>query len=215
MHRARAIAAICFLMSTALIGAFRTAGADTFGAGSGIYLADSSVHSYCFYTNLSTTTDRQPFHDAMAYLDDRTVMSDSFSSTCDSSTDVMFLRNDGLVEPGTSNPVRGLYLCVNEISSTVCGGSWIATNWWEILSNGGDFNLNLAKTARHELGHSNGLRHYTDDGDRFNPMGAPSCTGCDAQDSMIRGPIGGGTGWEFLVWISFNDHHKGHIDGAY
>ncbi|RIK07068.1 MAG: hypothetical protein DCC48_04550, partial [Acidobacteria bacterium] len=72
-----------------LAGSVSTAGAeDDYGVqpGGPGYMPESSDHWYCFAYVVSGS--RQRYHDAMAYLDYGTVMSDHYSSTCASSTDV-------------------------------------------------------------------------------------------------------------------------------
>lgn len=101
----------------------------------------------------------------MSYLDGAVNMSVA-GGGCDATIDSLFLRNDALTDDG--QPVRGIALCANSISSGVCDSFWIGINYAAIsaqsAANGGDgWNVivNLIKTIRHEVGHSVGLDHDT------------------------------------------------------
>ncbi|MBV6507411.1 MAG: hypothetical protein JJLCMIEE_00456 [Acidimicrobiales bacterium] len=152
-----------------LAGSVGTAGAeDDYGVqpGGPGYMPDSSDHWYCFAYVASGS--RQRYHDAMAYLDYGTVMTDHYSSTCGPSTDVWSYE----ISPIPNAPVeypRGYAPCM--VRTGLFGWFCEAGNleidpvviWLETLAAGGgawDLELNLNKTIRHETGHTAGLAHF-------------------------------------------------------
>ncbi|MBV6508020.1 MAG: hypothetical protein JJLCMIEE_01079 [Acidimicrobiales bacterium] len=161
--------AIVILAAVAVLaGSVGTAGAeDDYGVqpGGPGYMPDSSDHWYCFA--YAPSASRQRYHDAMAYLDYGTVMSDHYSSTCASSTDVWVYEISPI--PGAYG-YRGWAPCVD--TTGLLGWFCEAGNlfvdpvviWLQALAAGGgplDLELNLNKTIRHETGHTAGLAHFT------------------------------------------------------
>lgn len=104
----------------------------------------------------------------MSLLDDTTVMYDQYTGTCGTATDVVWVRDDAHADP-YGNPVRGANYCVRWSYWSVCDQYWTVVNQLEIFYNsatyspgsdlGANFEINMIKTIRHELGHSAGVSH--------------------------------------------------------
>lgn len=121
----------------------------------GIY-PDSNLHEWCLgsstngYPGLLTAIDQ-----AMENLDTQTDMSvPDFPLACDSETDVQWAQ-------GNADGNRGIWRCVdNSPTSAVCTKARLTVNVQAIDNDGGPPQLNLRKTACHELGHSVGQGHH-------------------------------------------------------
>jgi hypothetical protein len=197
------VAGVLLLIGGLVLGT-SAASAHGYGySGTGLYLPDSSDDWYCFFNNIP---DAQPYHDAEIYLDSATEMYRVYTSTCGPSTDKMFLRNDSLTDP-SGNPARGVAQCVNA-NVFVCDAFWVAVNYVEIWSNtvsrGGDgdnFNFNVNKTIRHEVGHTAGMWHTP-------ALGTQTPCGADVTDTMVQGWVA-----TSLPYLLYNNHHICHVNG--
>lgn len=157
--------------------------------------ADSSLHTYC-----DGSLDPGEFDNAvsaMNYLESSTDMSVANAGNCQAATDVRFDIGNGL--PAN---VRGRYTClVWETSPTVCDGGRVQTNV-ATLAAGADYENNLDKTIRHEVGHSVGLTHYKSANFPNPPNGE--------NDAMVSGAVDGDP-----LWTLYGNHHKDHINNAH
>lgn len=182
-------------------GGTQPASADPFGYPNPGYVADGADHWYC-YTSAFDSTNRSRAAASMAYLDDTTDMYDVYAgATCGTSTDVVWIRDDAHADP-YGDPVRGANYCVAWTYFSVCDQYWTVINqlqiYFETLTYapgdvGPNFEVNMVKTIRHELGHSAGLSH------------SPT-----APDAMRSGWVDTN-----LVWCTYSQHHVGHVDSAY
>jgi hypothetical protein len=180
--------------------------ADPFGYPAQGYVADGADHWYCINTGMDTDNVNR-INAAMANLDTQTDMYDVYTSTCGTSTDILWIRNDSMVDP-YGNPARGVTNCLTWASWGVCDQYWIQFNQLEVFYEavtyypndiGNNFGINMAKTLCHELGHSTGLVHNNDNG----------ATG-GGIDCMVSGPVP--TSWYYDV---YNAHHVGHVNAQY
>jgi hypothetical protein len=184
--------------------------ADPFGwepGGTGL-LADSRDHWYCTTSSVSAGS-RHYYVEAMAYLDDRTVMSDHDSgSSCTSLTDVVFIIDNTWGSLGQT-------MCVAPVSpgSLRCEQMWIIVNdtaHFQITATCNDtpdeMMVNYMMTVRHEIGHTTGLSHTSANGGSL--CGPPY----NGNDTMTSDWVTAGAP---LTFITYNDHHKNHIDGFY
>src|SRR5687768_390022 len=119
-HRMAMIACV-MAVGLSVAGVGTPAHADPFPAA---HWPDSTDHWYCFESGI--TTEASYYHDSMSYLDDRTAMSDHYTSTCGASTDVAFVRNDGLEALGL--PARGATQCTAWSGFAICDKARIDIN---------------------------------------------------------------------------------------
>ncbi|MFP5308756.1 MAG: hypothetical protein ACLGIR_04165 [Actinomycetes bacterium] len=136
-----------------LVVSLRPAIADPFPGTSDGRRADGTTHVYC-YDNTVTITSAPSF--GITNIDAQSDMVRSYSSTCYSSTDVVFHEAD---LPGT---VRGSRVCTKAISSTICDSSRVTFDYAQIDIGANDTE-DRQKTACHEVGHSAGLGHASTD----------------------------------------------------
>jgi hypothetical protein len=191
----------------ALLGLFASipdAGADPFGHPNPGFLADSADHNYCFASGTSAS-HQSAARGSMGYLDDTTDMWDWEANSCGSMTDVVWVFGPAAADDGS--PVRGRTYCVSWRSWGICEQYWLVVNPAEIFSNtatcgGGaaNYDVNLVKTIRHELGHSTGLSHST-------PGGCNNATG---DDSMVSSHVS-----TDLKWTTYSTHHRDHVNAQY
>ncbi len=132
-------------------------------------LADSLTHDFCFDASVpaSPSVERQRMRDALSYLDDATDFSDLDGGTsCTSTRDVVFFYQSVILNDPN---VRGYAPCWTWINSWVCGQAWVIVSPVAISAQSygyGQLNyeINMVKTIRHEVGHTVGLFHdYADD----------------------------------------------------
>lgn len=146
-------------------------------------LADSSTHTYCFQ---SWVSDASVGHYAMRdILDDTTDMSDSYSTTCTTSTDVVF-RDVNL-----GGSLRGRYTCMTWYSNDRCNYSIVELDFAQIDIGSNDWH-DRRKTSGHEVGHSVGTNH-------------------DTISMMISGSIPDTS----VTWRRFSSHDITHVDASY
>lgn len=162
--------------------------ADSFAVGppdSG-YLADSSIHTYCFTGSFDVNLrDNADYAMEMSIAAD-TDMFELFEA-CLSTTDIWWWDRD---LPGTT---RGFYDCVVFVTPGVkCNEADIVLDPAQI--NIGAFDEeDTSKTACHEAGHSVGLTHG------------------GTTDCMLNGQVPDAG----VQYRRFSSHHKGHINTAY
>lgn len=134
--------------------------------------ADNTSHVWCFG---DSTEGKPAVREAMEYsmnnLDGQTQMSEVGPGGCDSLTDVQFA--EGFV----GNGVRGEWRCISFNNNGVCFKSRVTLNKDIIDRDDGPYELNLKKTACHEVGHSVGLDHHPRPGD------------CMVTDAVLEGHI--------------------------
>ncbi len=183
------------------------ASADHFGGSGGpAYVdkvADGKDHSYCFYSNI-IGSERDVYEDGMALLDAQTVMFDMYHNTCHTYTDIMYLDN-----PNLGYWTDGLTLCVNQHSSSVCDGYWIATDFagmrtkiapWQPADLGyASWSVQETKLVMHETGHSVGLNHDT-------------YTNSWAMETEFAADLGI---YNFLHGLYLSHHISAHINPTY
>lgn len=139
------------MATAALLASSPPASADDFPDNHHDGLADSSVHTYCLQS-WDTANDENVVHYAMQnVLDNTTDMTDSFSSTCTTSTDAVF-RDVNL-----SGNTRGRYQC-QTYTGDDCNYSIIQLDFAQIDIGSWDWQ-DRRKTSVHEVGHSVGANH--------------------------------------------------------
>jgi hypothetical protein len=141
-------------------------GAEPGGPG---YIPDSTDHWFCFGSEIPGD-QRFRHRDAMAYLDNATVMYDVESGACGSLTDVIFRQATPIPVPGIppNVTVLGWAPCTNQGGAfgVVCeqGQVWIDPTAIFLAIGGfgapvGMYDFQLAFNLRHESGHSAGMGH--------------------------------------------------------
>jgi hypothetical protein len=163
--------------------------ADPFGTGppDAGWFADSSNHSYCYGSGFATGLEDEADYAMFISLDGDTVMSATFQSSCDSTTDVRWL--DANLPAGQ----RGVYTCIDK-GGDICFRANVTMDPNELNIGPNDHEDKL-KTACHEAGHSVGLEH-----------------GNSKSDCMINGEIPDTT----VQWRRYSTHHiSDHINPRY
>lgn len=179
-----------------LLHGAQSVAADDYGynGNDGIRFADSADHWYCFTSSVPAGTERNRITGSMQFLDDVTDMYDVAASGCGASTDVAWFHQTPIPEvPGA----RGMALCVTHSAWGVCDQFWAKVDGVQIFSeaNGAaNFDVNMAKTIRHELGHTTGLRHGSSTSLR----------------AMVSGPVP-----TDLYYTTYSAHHIGHINAYF
>ena len=127
------------------------ASADPFGVGptdSG-WLADNHDHDYCWSTGFDWTTLRTAASNSMTYLESSTDFNGGSLQSCNSGTDIYFIRVN-------TNEYRGQYECMDRGSGNECDRADV-----RISSNGTKLPSNQRrKTICHEIGHTAGATHH-------------------------------------------------------
>lgn len=165
MHRI-ALAALAFVTAGVVLAS--PAAADPFGNYNGDGtgpIPDSFNHTYCWSSGWTSGWNTYGNY-AMGNLDAQTSYYDTYDSTCDSATDILWQLNSSI-------SARGDYVCNAFNSSGYCSRATIRLNP-SLLTD----NQNRNKTACHEIGHSVGLQH-----------------GNSKTDCMINGAVSSGTQW--------------------
>lgn len=177
-----------------------TARADPFGYPNPGFYRDSSDHWFCFNSSVPAGTDRQRIRDSMSYLDDTTVMWDVETSTCGTSTDVVWVY-------GGAGGTPGVTTCVRWLAYAACDQFWVEINQPLHYTTTGQcgggatmYDINMIQTVRHELGHTTGLSHLDPD--------LSLCTGYAGDDAMTSDFIG----YITLDFTDYNTHHRNHVD---
>jgi hypothetical protein len=180
----RAAVVISVIVAAIGIAVPPQASADPFGYPNPGQIADGADHWFCHTPSIAG--DETRIADAMTILDAQTDMYDAFAgSTCGTSTDVVWVRDDGLTDAifGGSGSVslRGATLCVRWATWGVCDQAWVIYNRLEMFYNtvnntsgadvGPNYDVNVRKTLGHELGHTAGLSH--NNGADAAPCGSP------------------------------------------
>lgn len=137
------------------------------GGSDPIRAPDSRDHWHC---KTHYPIEHQLLNSAMTQLDAQTVLSRNDSSSCGSSTDVVWVKTAlcGIRNCGA----YGKTICVSHAYWGVCDQFWVlidqplhyvqALTRPDAASNPGHwYSVNIQLTMRHELGHSAGLHHYT------------------------------------------------------
>lgn len=168
MGRLRRFVAPLAIAATLVVGiaalAIPQALADPFPGTNDGRRADGTTHVYCYHESV---TIYGPLSYAMVNLDSQTDMTRSYSSTCYSSTDVVWIEGD------LAGTLRGSRGCVKAISSTICDSSELTLDYAQI-DVGSDDDEDRKKTACHELGHSVGLGHHDTSSDCMRNGAVPS-----------------------------------------
>lgn len=213
-------AAACAL--TALFAA--PASADPFGQPNAPAVSDGADHWYC--RTSSAAAEVTQINGAMATLDSQTDMYDVNSGTsCGSSTDVVWIRDDDsrmdMDNNGTlETVVRGQVSCVSYAFWAVCDQYWLSYNMVKIFNDTAahvpgtpagpftdNFNVGVAKTMAHELGHTTGLQHNT----LATTATCSSVYAAGSDDAMREGWVPTNN-----AFIFYNSHHVGcHINPQY
>ncbi|WP_183095730.1 hypothetical protein [Nocardioides stalactiti] len=127
----------------------------------------------------------------MTNLEDQTEFRPSQNSECSAAIDVQFRVETG----GRPGDDRGLWHCVDpNYSNGKCGKATV-TIWPDVIdaeAAPGDYELNLRKTACHEVGHTVNQKHH-----------APPYDDC-----MVSGNVGSGH-------QKYNQDHRNFINGIY
>lgn len=174
--------------------------ADSYAIGptSGGWKGDNATHTYCFN---GLDADSEANADAaMLHLDNNTDITQSCIA-CSESTDARIESKD------LAGNTRGDYSCRVTVVSGKCGSARVRIDEDAIDAQNGDFEFNLDKTLRHELGHSVGLTHYSGD-ETFPAVQEGAVT--DTDDCMVSGPVNGDSQW---VW--YTTHRKDHINAGH
>lgn len=136
---------LLILFSTAV----QLASADPFPDNYDESVADGSTHVYCYDGSVSVYS--APSY-AMKNLGIQTDMVESYSSTCYSSTDVVWIEGD------LAGNLRGSRVCTDQSNPGICGANDVTLDIDE-LNEGSNDDADRKKTACHELGHTLGLGH--------------------------------------------------------
>lgn len=178
------------LGAAAALAATTPAAADPFGLdtqstsvdGVGA-IPDGFNHTYCFAGSGWTTTRQNIVDGRMANLDSQTDYFDTSRGTaCDELTDIRF-------EINTSITSRGNSLCTSWDTPTICEQFRVRLNPDRLVDT-----HNWVKTACHEIGHTVGLAHGTNQSTFWN-------------DCMYSGTAPAGTQYE-----RYNQHHIDHAN---
>lgn len=197
----------------ALISVGGSASADPF-PNTGMVLADNSEHTWRFPGGAGAVPagNRYRYDQAMANLDLQTHLWIT-AVACNANTDVQFREID------LTGNIRGEYHCL-----TLTGGRCHQSredvdvvqvfneSLW-VYPGGGtpfadNFEVNMVKTARHELGHSIGLNN---DGLSFSDANGLFLGGF----GDVRGCTVSGLVPTELVWMTYSAHHVPEINAAY
>lgn len=151
----------------------------------------------------------------MAYLDTATDLFDTQIATCNGNTDVSFREID-LNPPGT----RGLYSCTATNGAGRCETSRVDIDVPQVFADtavwypgGGqpftdNFNVNILKSIRHEIGHSIDTNN---DGSTFIDMNSLfTTTGVDVRGCTVSGWVP-----TELRWDLYSPHHIPEINAFY
>ena len=157
----------------------------------------------------------------MNYLDTTTDMWDvqtgNNGSTCATSTDVVFIYQSPIQWPGGAG-ARGEAPCYRWLSGATCDQVWLFLDVGAISSDTSqhfniqspdhqpNYEVNLIKTIRHEIGHSAALAHS---GVLCNYSNCSSVQP-DYVDSMVSGWVP-----TDLLWTTYNQHHRDEINFLY
>lgn len=151
------------------------------------WLADSSLHTYCFTAGFSNSRDPFTGTYAMIILDNTTDMSISDYGACsDNTADIWWWAQD---LPGT---IRGQAECIFwNGSGSACDSADVRIDFDQLDIGDNDI-ADRDKTSVHEVGHTIGLGHHTD---------------C----AMISGEIPSLD----LQWRRYSAHDISHINAQY
>lgn len=128
----------------------------------------------------------------MDNLDFQTDMSTGDPDTCSSVTDVQWRQRP---LPGAT---RAWWYCpLEHLVGDVCTAGIIEVDLDEIAAQAGPYQLNLDKTACHELGHSVGMTHHV--------HADVHDTQPDYDDCMVSGPVHAGHDF-------YSIHHRFHVN---
>lgn len=135
-----------------VFSAAQTARADIYGtggSGSG-YKPDNSAHTFCFDPSYSSITGQNNARASAGTLDNQTTMFDTQVPSCTGTSDALWRR--------TYDGVDGSYTCLALNGAGECESSAVRVNF-ENMDSYDDWR----QTTCHELGHSVGLNHASDD----------------------------------------------------
>jgi hypothetical protein len=177
-------------------------GATPYGYPNPGYVYDGLDHGFCFDSTFSSTDF---VYSAMQYLDDNSNLYDQYTSTCGSSTDIVWAAAD--YDP---DGIAATYCWTwGDFANHVCDQFVVVVNdanHWRLTAEcGGDANQltsNYTITIRHELGHTVGLSHWS-----FWPgdCGLPNTA---AYDTMVSDWITGNP-WPYFIYDA--SHHVPEI----
>ncbi len=152
----------------------------------------------------------------MAYLDTATALFDTLIATCNGNTDVLFREVDITNPPGT----RGSYSCISPNGAGRCETSRVDIDVAQIFTDTAvrfpgagqpftdNFNINMLKSIRHEVGHSIGTNN---DGTSFIDMNNLFiATGVDVRGCTVSGWVP-----TELRWDLYSPHHIPEINAFY
>lgn len=168
------------------------------GGSDPIRFPDGNDHWYCknYFDQHHEWIDA-----AMSQLDSQTDMYDVGSSSCSSSTDVVWVKTE--LNGIFGGEAVGAAECVAHVTWGVCDQYWLMIDqpqhFFAAYTNGGSdpgnwYSVNLQQTMRHELGHTAGLHHLSASGGLNPTVGA-----------MISAWIPNGTSgwWAYFIYAPF------------